>query len=260
MTFPVYLRLGGVSIPPHLLFESLAYVVGFRVYLLLRKRAGDHISGDMRWWVIAAAMGGAAFGSKLLGFFENNPGTWRALGSGKTIVGGLVGGWIAVEWIKRRFEVSVATGDLFAIPLAIGIAIGRIGCFLTGLADQTYGTTTSLPWGMDFGDGVARHPTQLYEIVFLILLAASLWRMMRIPHSTGDVFKAFMIAYLSWRFMIDFLKPDVTFWKLSAIQWTCLAALVIYRSHLRRVLKTFLGWPRDRVHNRSEAQVAATDL
>ncbi len=242
------------------MFESLAYVVAFQLYLSLRKWTGDLISGDMRWWVVAAATVGAAFGSKLLGALESYPGTWRDLGSGKTIVGGLVGGWIAVEWIKRHFSVSVATGDLFAIPLAIGIAIGRIGCFLTGLADQTYGTATALPWAVDFGDGVARHPTQLYEIVFLIVLAALLWRIMRTPHSNGDVFKAFMIVYLSWRFMVDFLKPDATFWKLSAIQWTCLAALVVYRSHLGRVLKIFLGRRANEVQNKSRAQIVATDL
>jgi phosphatidylglycerol:prolipoprotein diacylglycerol transferase len=260
VNFPVYLRFGGVSIPPHPLFESLAYVIAFRVYLSLRKRTGDMISSDMRWWVIAAATVGAAFGSKLLGTLENYPNAWRDLGNGKTIVGGLVGGWIAVESIKRHFDVSVATGDLFAIPLAVGIVIGRIGCFLTGLADQTYGTATSRPWGINFGDGVTRHPTQLYEIAFLTLLAAFLWRMMRAPHSNGDVFKAFLILYLSWRFIIDFLKPDATFWKLSAIQWTCLAALVVYHAHLGRVLKTFLGWRAGEELNNSRAPVVATDL
>lgn len=259
MTFPLYLRLGGISIPPHPLFESLAYVIAFRFYLVFRKRMGDLISGDMRWWVIAAATMGAAFGSKLLAAFESYPATWRDLGSGKTIVGGFVGGWMAVEWIKRHFGVTVATGDLFAIPLAIGIAIGRIGCFLTGLADQTYGIATTLPWGVDFGDGVARHPTQLYEIVFLTVLTGLLWRMMRVAHSNGDVFKAFMIVYLGWRFMIDFLKPEATFWKLSAIQWVCLLALVVYRSDLGRVLKTFLG-RMGKTEKKSRAQIIVTEL
>ncbi len=50
-------------------------------------------------------------------------------------MGGLAGGLIAVELVKKRFGVTAGTGDLFAIPLAVGIAIGRIGCFLTGLPD-----------------------------------------------------------------------------------------------------------------------------
>jgi prolipoprotein diacylglyceryltransferase len=49
------------------------------------------------------------------------------------------------------------------LPLAIGIAVGRLGCFFAGLDDFTYGTPTTLPWGHDFGDGIARHPVQLYE-------------------------------------------------------------------------------------------------
>jgi phosphatidylglycerol---prolipoprotein diacylglyceryl transferase len=260
VTFPVYLRVGGVSIPPHPFFECLAYVVGFGVYLSLRKRIGDVVSVDARWWVITAATVGAACGCRLLGILETPPTAWHVIGSGKTIVGGLVGGWIAVEWIKRHFGVTVATGDLLAIPLALGIATGRIGCFLTGLADQTYGTVTTLPWGVDFGDGVRRHPTQLYEIVFLLGLAALLWRMLRAPHSTGDVFKTFMIAYMGWRFLIDFWKQDATFGKLSAIQWTCLAVLAVYHNDLGRILKTLSGWQANQVQDNPHAQVGATDL
>ena len=94
-------------------------------------------------------------------------GDQRAVG-----VGGLIGGLIAVEWTKRWLRVTIPTGDLLVVPLVAGIAIGRIGCFLTGLADRTYGLATGLPWGVDFGDGVLRHPTQIYEIVFLTGLAA----------------------------------------------------------------------------------------
>ena len=91
--------------------------------------------------------------------------------SGKTLVGGLIGGLFAVEWTKRLIGVRRRTGDLFAIPLCAGIAIGRIGCFLGGLEDGAYGVATVLPWGVDFGDGVARHPTQVYEILWMGLVA-----------------------------------------------------------------------------------------
>jgi len=97
--------------------------------------------------------------------------------SSKTIVGGLIGGLIAVEIVKKIAGIRTPTGDLFAIPLCVGIAVGRIGCFLTGLDDGTFAVATTLPWGINFGDGIARHPTQLYEIVFLLVLAAVLWRM-----------------------------------------------------------------------------------
>ena len=92
------------------------------------------------------------------------------------------------------------------MPLAAGIAIGRIGCFLSGLPDGTYGTPTSLPWGVDLGDGVARHPTALYESLFMIVLAAVLARVE--PHARrGDAFKLFMASYLTFRLLVDGIKP-----------------------------------------------------
>jgi prolipoprotein diacylglyceryltransferase len=94
---------------------------------------------------------------------------------GKTIVGALAGGLISVELIKRYIGLHQSTGDLYAIPLALGIAIGRIGCFLTGLSDNTCGTPTTLPWAINFGDGIPRHPTQLYEIAFLLALIPILY-------------------------------------------------------------------------------------
>jgi phosphatidylglycerol---prolipoprotein diacylglyceryl transferase len=184
--------------------------------------------------VITAAVAGAAIGSRILFWFEDPRLTaahWHDaiyLMSGKTIVGGLIGGLIAVEWVKRIIGEKVSTGDLFAAPIALGLAIGRIGCFLGGLPDNTYGTPTSLPWGVDFGDGVPRHPTQLYESVFALGLFLFLLRMMNRPHRNGDVFKMFMVAYISWRLAVDFWKPGIRIAGLSGIQWACAAMLVYY--------------------------------
>ena len=81
-----------------------------------------------------------------------------------------------VEIAKRAAGVTASTGDAFVVPLAVGIAIGRMGCFVAGLHDDTYGNATTLPWGVDFGDGVARHPTQLYDIAFVCAAALVLVR------------------------------------------------------------------------------------
>ena len=114
------------------------------------------------------------------------------------------------------------------MPLAVGIAIGRIGCFLTGLADGTYGLETSLPWGVDFGDGIVRHPTAGYESVFAVFLALVLLRFER-RSRLGDAFKAFMASYLAFRLAIEFLKPrGALVAGLSAIQWACVGGLVYY--------------------------------
>jgi phosphatidylglycerol:prolipoprotein diacylglycerol transferase len=236
LTFPVYIPFGPWLLHPHLVFETLAYFIGFRLYLSLRRQAGDVISDSTRWSVIAAAIGGAALGSKLLFWLEDPVQTWQHLRdltfllSGKTIVGGLAGGLIGVELTKKALGVRESTGDLFAVPLAIGAAIGRIGCFLTGLSDQTYGIATTLPWGVDFGDGIPRHPTQLYEAAFLVLLAIALLRLARHPHTNGDIFKLFMAGYAAFRLVVDFLKPESHFAGLSSIQWASLAILVYYAS------------------------------
>lgn len=214
------------------MFEALGYAGGFAVYKWQRAEQGDALSDERRWMVIAAAAVGALVGARALGLLEQAPRVglhWNELlqPGGKTIVGGLLGGWAGVELVKRVMGVRSRTGDLFALPLCVGIAIGRLGCFFAGLADDTYGVATTLPWGVDFGDGVRRHPTQLYEFLFLIMLAAVLWWWQRRPHGEGQVFRGFMAAYLGWRLVIDFIKPQPLVGGMNWIQWACVAGLVV---------------------------------
>ncbi|MGH9774795.1 MAG: prolipoprotein diacylglyceryl transferase [Candidatus Acidiferrales bacterium] len=244
MSFPVYLRVGSLRIHPHWVFETLAYLIAFRVYLWFRRRRGDALDGAHRWWVIAAAAVGAAAGSKFLYWLEDPQLTLHHLGDpafllgGKTIVGALIGGLVAVEWTKQRLGITRRTGDLFALPLCVGIAIGRIGCFLTGTEDHTAGVATRLPWGVNFGDGVTRHPTQLYEIVFVLMLGGLIWWVSHKTHSEGDLFKLFMVGYFAFRLGIDFLKPDVrVFAKMSSIQWACVLMLLYYAQDILRWLR-----------------------
>ncbi len=220
----------------HPLFETLGYAVGYGAYKRARLRQGDVVDEQQRWSVIAAAAVGALAGSRALGLLEQAPRlhiTWQQAllpGGGKTIAGGLLGGWIGVEVVKWVQGIRTRTGDLFAVPLCIGIAAGRVGCLLAGLADDTYGKATGLPWGVDFGDGIARHPTQAYEIVFLVVLIGLLQWMARRPHANGAVFRVFLFAYLGWRLLIDFLKPQPLVAGLNWIQWACVGALVVLTS------------------------------
>jgi phosphatidylglycerol:prolipoprotein diacylglycerol transferase len=226
-----------MKVHPHFLFEALAYAIGFRVYLHLKRKHGDPITDSTRWTVIAAAAVGAALGSKILFWFEDphamlvaaQHGDVATLMGGKTIVGGLLGGTLAVEIVKLAVGERRSTGDLFVVPACVGIGIGRVGCFLTGLADRTYGAATTLPWGVDFGDGVRRHPTQLYEIEFVVALGGMLgWIAARRRLPNGHLFKIFMLAYLSFRFAVDFIKPDRAFGGLSSIQWASAAGAMVY--------------------------------
>jgi len=204
--------------------------------------------------VVAAAVGGAVLGSKVLFWLEDphltllNLHDPAYLMGGKTIVGALVLGLIAVELMKCYLGLTQSTGDLYAIPLALGIAIGRVGCFLTGLTDNTYGVATALPWGVDFGDGVRRHPTQIYEIVFLLSLIPVLYWILRVvtrPNASavgqrrrfhaGDAFKVFMASYMMLRLLCDFIKPyPRVFRGLGSVQWVCVLCLLYYSRDILR--------------------------
>ena len=247
VTFPVLVPVGPWRLHPHTLFDVLAYAIGFRLFLLQRRRFGDTIDAHARWSVVAAAILAAAIGSKVFFWLVDPAETlahWndpRFLLGGKTIVGGLIGGLVGVELEKRWSGITRRTGDLFAMPLAVGIAIGRIGCFFSGLPDRTYGTPSSLPWAVDFGDGIPRHPTQLYEALFMAVAAVVLARLTRLPHREGDVFKLFMVLYFALRLAVDALKPEVrVLLGLSSLQWASVAVLVYYGHDLRRWIRE--GW------------------
>lgn len=245
MTFPIYINLGLFTIHPHLFFEALAYFLGFRLYLLTRRK--NRLPLKQAMWVITGATLGAAFGSKLLFWFEdphytvNHLFDFTYLMSGKTIVGGLLGGLIGVEWMKKRIGLTQSTGDDFVFPLITGIGIGRIGCFLTGLSDHTHGTPTNWITGVDFGDGILRHPTQLYEIAFFIFLAGVLLllkRSIQQGHTDapdGALFQCFMMGYLLFRLGIDFIKPTPhPYFGLNNIQLACLAGIIYYYFLMRK--------------------------
>jgi prolipoprotein diacylglyceryltransferase len=220
----------------HPVFETLAYAAGYAVFRRLRARQGDIVAEPQRWTVLAAAAVGALVGSRLLGLAEQWPtveAAWRTRRllvlllspGGKTIVGGLLGGWLGVEIVKRISGIRRRTGDLFALPLCVGIAVGRIGCLLAGLADDTYGKPTSLPWAVDLGDGIGRHPVQVYEILFLVLLGIVLSKRAKLPE--GARFRIFIGSYLAWRVFIDFFKPQPLIHGLNLIQWSCLAGILV---------------------------------
>jgi phosphatidylglycerol:prolipoprotein diacylglycerol transferase len=258
MTFPFWIHVGFIKLHPHAVFETLAYFVGFRVYLYTRNK--EKLPVNQAFWILVGAILGAALGSKLLYWLEDPVKTldnWRSftyLMEGKTIVGGLLGGLIGVEWMKKRVGITRSTGDDMAIPIMVGMAIGRVGCFLTGLDDHTYGTPTTWFTGIDFGDGIYRHPTQLYEIVFLLLLSAFILVLKRravrsqaeenaaeqtvtdkLPD--GAFFQLFMTGYLLFRFGIDFIKPTPhPYLGLNNIQLACVAGLIYYFYLLRQWL------------------------
>lgn len=204
----------------------------WRATLKRQQRGGALAPGN--FGVLVGLLLGAAIGNKLVFLIERPDlvlAMWRGgalLFPGQSIVGGLLGGLVGVELAKQLTGQARSTGDALVWPIAIGLAIGRVGCFLAGLHDDTYGLPTTAPWGVDFGDGVPRHPTQLYEIAVVLALG---WALHRARFATpGLAFKLFLSAYLLWRFAVEFLKPVPVIYPLglSGIQWTCLVALAAY--------------------------------
>ncbi|SKA22663.1 Prolipoprotein diacylglyceryltransferase [Chitinophaga eiseniae] len=236
VVYPVYVSVGSLHLPLHAITETLGMFIGFRYFLFLRRRQGDRVDSNNRIWSIIGATFGALLGSRLLGALENPPGLLHAdnpllyIYQNKTIVGGLLGGLIGVETVKKAVGERQSTGDLFTYPLILAMMIGRIGCFSMGVYEETYGVSTTLPWGMNLGDGLLRHPVSLYEIVFLLLL----WQLLRMISRryalvSGARFQLFMIGYLLFRFTLDFIKPGYRFgFGLGSIQLACLAGLIYY--------------------------------
>jgi phosphatidylglycerol---prolipoprotein diacylglyceryl transferase len=148
----------------------------------------------------------------------------------KTVVGGLLGGLVGVEAAKWAMKEKRRSGDLLTYPILVALVVGRVGCFLAGMEDGTAGLPSSLPWALDQGDGIPRHPTALYEIFFLL----ALWVALRAGETQralreGERFALFMAAYLAWRLAVEFIKPVEPFaLGLSAIQWACALGLVHY--------------------------------
>lgn len=130
-------------------------------------------------------------------------------GIGRSIVGALAGAIAAIEIFKARRGLRGSTGIIFVPAFATSVMVGRWGCFLSGLDDQTYGTPTTLPWGHDFGDGILRHPVQLYESFtmagFLLLALVLIGRRNAMFMRNG--FYLLVLTYAAQRFLWEFLKP-----------------------------------------------------
>ncbi|MCC7055273.1 MAG: prolipoprotein diacylglyceryl transferase [Gemmatimonadaceae bacterium] len=230
--------MSATSTLPHLVLEALAYFVAGRLYWRERS-AGLQPPARDRFLLLGCAVFGAAVGSKVLHVLEHLPALLaqddtRLFLAGKSVLGGFLGGTVAVEVGKRLIDWRVPTGDAWVAPITAGLVIGRMGCQLSGLWDQTYGTVTTLPWGWDYGDGLSRHPVALYEMLAVTLLFVAIRR--RWTATTGARFAALLLGYCVLRFVLEFLKPPfgpvatgtlpvARYAGLTAIQWAALGGV-----------------------------------
>jgi prolipoprotein diacylglyceryltransferase len=204
---PVLYTIGGVAVSSYAFFVTVGLFAAVALYYF---NVRDRTVGSNALYIAVAAAVGGILGAKLPIWLANaraileNPGAAGALLSGRTIVGGLLGGLAAVYVTKRRLGIRERLGNYLVPSLCVGIFFGRIGCYLAGCC---YGTATSLPWGVDFGDGIARNPTQLFEAVFV--LAFFVYAQLTLHRQRpGALFKQFMIAYFGWRFLVEFIRVN----------------------------------------------------
>jgi phosphatidylglycerol:prolipoprotein diacylglycerol transferase len=184
-----------------------------------------------RWGVLLGAFCGAMIGAKLPYLFvdmnEFLAGTtWFQ--NGKTILCGLVGGYGGVEIAKWCMDIKTKTGDSFAVPVAVGIAVGRFGCFHAGCC---FGTPTGMPWGVVFPaiDHLPRHPTQIYEAVFHFGAAVCLWLLLKQQLFRGNLIKLYIISYAIYRLFTETIRPEPRLWLgLTAYQLGSIAIIVLF--------------------------------
>ena len=229
---PVALQLGPLEIRWYGIIYALGFL--FAYYYVKHALAKKKIMFDVDTFFISVILGNL-IGARLFEVFFYNPAyyfanpteiiaVWKG---GLSFHGGLLGGFLASFWFCKKQKISwKIIADILAIPLAIGLGFGRIANFING---ELYGYPTSLPWGADFGDGVFRHPTQLYESLKNFLIAGILTAVnARKKLSPGILFILFMILYGSVRFFIEFLKvPETMFLGLATGQWFSLLMVVL---------------------------------
>lgn len=234
--FPVSVSIFGKEIWVHPILETVGIFIGMRYYFFLKRRKPGNLKGIKSISILIGAMIGGFLGSKLIGNLENpnllfqaeNPVTF--FWSNNTIIGGLAFGLIGVEVAKKIIGHKESTGDLMVFPLILAMIIGRIGCFLTGVYEPTFGLPTEFPLGMNLGDGIKRHPVALYEIIYLVLLFISLQFIKRkYDFQSGLLFQLFMLNYFSFRFFMEYLKPKYSvIGDLGTLQIVCILVILYY--------------------------------
>lgn len=199
----------------HAVFDFAAWVASMTVFWFTTRRLlpadaspASRVPYPGAYAVTAGA--GALCGAMFFGTANALLSGVHALGF--SMVGGIAGAIAAIEAFKRFTGVSGSTGIVFAAPFAATVAIGRLGCFFSGLADFTYGTPTALPWGIDFGDGIHRHPVQLYEsLAMAAMFVVLIQRFIARDHFwLANGFYLVVGWYALQRFVWEFFKPYAT--------------------------------------------------
>jgi phosphatidylglycerol:prolipoprotein diacylglycerol transferase len=227
---PDDLHIGPIPIHIFGICLALAFLAAGKIASLEFERKGWDPDAASQALVYAAV--GGIVGSRLWVILESfpdflaNPLDYLLTGKGFVFYGGLIGGALAVTWVFRRNAIPWFAGaDAVAPAIAVGQAVGRVGCQLSG--DGDWGSVTTVPWGMayphavvgwPYPPGVVVHPTPVYETILYLVTFAILWRMRRRPHPDGTIIAWYLVLSATFRFFVEFLRvePVIAFGLTSA--------------------------------------------
>lgn len=218
--------------PLHEIFVGLGVLAASVVFVREARRRGA--LNEHSLIAVTGALVGGAIGMRLAGWLDSLDLRDLWLYGSRSILGGLTGAYAGVLVAKKVSGYKERTGDLFAPAVALGMAIGRIGCHLT----EAPGRPTSLPWGVHAPAttpecpgclaGQAMHPSFIYEIVFqLAAFAALLWARDRLTRP-GELFTLYLAGYAVFRFLVEFARANETLWlDLTGPQWFLVPGLAL---------------------------------
>ncbi|MGH2808930.1 MAG: prolipoprotein diacylglyceryl transferase [Actinomycetota bacterium] len=250
---PVLFSVGDLHVGTHDFFVLLGVAAATAVFLFEARRR--RVLGEDLLWVVVGTLFCGAIAAKAGGLWNlvsdtGGPGSAAETiaRGGRTILGGLAGAYLGAVTTKRIVGYRAKTGDLFAPAVALGMAVGRWGCFLT----EQVGTTTSMPWGITVSDaaaaripdcaacttGLPMHPSFLYEIAFHALAFGVLVRNRdRIP-VPGELLKIYLFAYAVFRFGVEFVRGnDVVVAGLTRSQLFLIPSALLLGGYLVRQIR-----------------------
>jgi len=239
------------------LLVALAFLTALWMTGKLARRAGLDYDAVLNLGIYCALA--AIAGAKLMMFvvdipyYVQHPGeifSLSTLQAGGVFYGGLIAALAtAFFYLRRKRLPPLKTADVFAPGIALGHAIGRLGCFSAGCC---WGLPTTLPWAVTFTNpeanrlvgvplGVAMHPTQLYESFAEFVIFAILYRAIRRPHYQGTVISLYLILYSVVRFLVEFVRfhEQGNLWggPLDTSQWISLGLFALGAVYWARMRK-----------------------
>jgi phosphatidylglycerol---prolipoprotein diacylglyceryl transferase len=250
---PVLWRSGDLVLFTHDVFTVAGLLAGLALYYRALRR--DRMLGPPIMLVSVSAIVGAGIGARLITAWERVdyfsaalaaevPFTLMVTHSGKSIIGGIAGGYLAIVLTKRALGYRQSTGDYYAAAIPLAMAIGRIGCFLSELP---LGTASGLPWAISVSPEAASqfarcpacdgpmHPSMLYEIAFHAAAFALIARRGPLLPVRGDTLKAYLLAAAVFRFGVEFVRGnEVQFAGLTGPQIVLIPLTALLVFHFAR--------------------------